>query len=51
MDFSGLRVKDVSAGLVERFRIASNGRVGIGTIDPDGLLHVQHTSFFWGGEV
>jgi len=40
----GLRVKDVSAGLVERFRIASNGRVGIGTIDPDGLLHVQHTS-------
>ena len=40
----GLRVKDVSAGLVERFRIASDGRVGIGTIDPDGLLHVQHTS-------
>ena len=36
----GLRVKDVSAGLVERFRIASDGRVGIGTSSPSTNLTV-----------
>jgi hypothetical protein len=37
----GLRVKDVSAGLVERFRIASSGDVTIGDITAEHKLDVD----------
>lgn len=37
----GLRVKDVSAGLVERFRIASDGSVTIGDITAEHKLDVD----------
>ena len=37
----GLRVKDISAGLVERFRIASNGDVTIGDITAEHKLDVD----------